>query len=305
MDYVKSFQNERRPLRPDTLILNSKIYHGPRYGHFFFISESNLVQLYQGKLAVTVGLARRRWRDTSMVMIYPKEGATAHNHSGNILAAPWVTAEQAEAAAQWLAYLREDPQQQAFMAEGFRPGTKLPLGDTISPKYGLDPTQPRVTLDPDSINPATAYAISGAWGDVKKPGIAVFVADTTGSMSGKPIAAAKDGLTRAIDGMNPRNSVGLLSFADGIKARVEVAPLLENKFALGRAVEGMVATGGTALYDAVKAGIEMADSAPGPEDAIRGVIVVTDGQANTGGGLDRVVRMMSSQEAPISRYAGL
>ena len=37
--------------------------------------------------------------------------------------------------------------------------------------------------------------------------------------------------------------------------------------------------GQSALYDAIKAGIEMTDAAPGESDAIRGVIVLTDGKA--------------------------
>ena len=42
----------------------------------------------------------------------------------------------------------------------------------------------------------------------------------------------------------------------------------------------MRAVGETALYEAIKAGIEMTDAAHGEPDAIRGVVVLTDGQAN-------------------------
>ena len=42
----------------------------------------------------------------------------------------------------------------------------------------------------------------------------------------------------------------------------------------------MRARGETALYEAIKAGIEKTTAAPGGEDAIRGVVVLTDGLAN-------------------------
>ena len=72
-----------------------------------------------------------------MVFIYPKEGSTAHNHSANVLQADWVTAEQKEAAQIWIAFLREDAQQLAFMGEGFRPATGIayvpPAGSKFVP----------------------------------------------------------------------------------------------------------------------------------------------------------------------------
>src|SRR5207244_3623419 len=57
--YVRAFNGEVDHYVYDTATLNSKIYLGPRYGHFYFIAESNLVQLYQGKLAVTVGAEQK------------------------------------------------------------------------------------------------------------------------------------------------------------------------------------------------------------------------------------------------------
>ena len=52
LDYVRRFQRGVDHYVPDTLILNSKIYLGPRYGHFFLIAEDNLVKLYQGKVEI-------------------------------------------------------------------------------------------------------------------------------------------------------------------------------------------------------------------------------------------------------------
>ena len=73
--------------------------------------------------------------------------------------------------------------------------------------------------------------------------------------------------------------------------------LESNRAAIEIAVEELSAKGETALYDAIRAGIEMTDNAPGEADAIRAVIVLTDGKANRGSsGLDDIILMASRAE---------
>ena len=67
----------------------------------------------------------------------------------------------------------------------------------------------------------------------------------------------------------------------------------------------MVAGGGTGLYDAIAAGVQMTDQAPGADDTIRGVVVLTDGQANGGRlWLQDLVNMSSRQEVEIASFQG-
>ena len=47
-------------------------------------------------------------------------------------------------------------------------------------------------------------------------------------------------------------------------------------------VKGFYKSEDDALYDAIKTGVELADKAPGADDSIRGVVVLTDGLANRG-----------------------
>ena len=56
VDYVKAFQGLIDHYMTGTLPLNTKVYQGPRYGHFFLMPEDNLVHLYDG----TNGPHRRR-----------------------------------------------------------------------------------------------------------------------------------------------------------------------------------------------------------------------------------------------------
>jgi hypothetical protein len=230
------------------------------------------------------------------------------NNCACIVQADWVTEEQVDASQQWINFIREDEQQRAFMAAGFRPGTDLNLdypGSKISSAYGLDPSKPTVVVNPSLTDPAVAAAIDQAWEDVKRPGIVTFVLDTSGSMQGTKIEQARDGLVRALDAMATNNQVGFISFADAVDTRVPVAPLIDNRFVIAEAVRKVRPGGQTALYDAVRAGIETTDAAPGAPDAIRAVVVLTDGQANKGeSGLDDLIRMMSRAEVPIVSFRG-
>ena len=161
-NYVHRFQTSIDCYVPDTLDVNIKLLSSPPCAQFFFIAEDNLVKLYQGKIPIPgAGAARSLERD--MVLIYPKEGAIIHRHSAFIVHADFVSKDQADAAAKWISFLLEEPQQRAFMQEGFRRTTAgpciAPLGSPFSPCT----TTPTTVIYPDRIDPAVAEAILRAW----------------------------------------------------------------------------------------------------------------------------------------------
>ena len=311
VSYVKQFQGLVDHYLIGTTVLNTKIYQGPRYGHFFIMPEDNLIHLYEGTERAFINGKKVQAPPISqrMVMIYPREGSMPRNNCGCIVQADWVTEEQVEAAQMWIDFIREDEQQRSFMAAGFRPGTDLSLTDPaskINSRYGLDPTKPTVVLNPSLIDPQVAAEIDKNWEDVKRPGIVTFVVATSGSMKGTKIQKAKEGLIRALDNMAKNNQVGLLTFADTVQTRTPVASLAENRFKIADAVQEIRASGSTALYDAIKAAIYMTDATTGEPDAIRGVVVQTDGRANQGQTrLDNLIQMMSRNEIPIRQFGGL
>ena len=225
-----------------------------------------------------------------------------------IVKGDWVTDEHVHAAQQWIDFIREDIQQRAFMSAGFRPGTDLPLtgpGSKINARYVLDPRTPSVVLNPSLIAPAVAAAIDQSWQEVKRPGIVTFVVDTSSSMMGAKLQQANDGLVRALDNMAGNNKVGLVTFNDAVNTLIPVAPLAENRLKVADAVHEASVRGESALYEAIKAGVEMTDAAPGQADDIRAVVVLTDGRANRGRArLDDLIKMMSREEVPIDGYDG-
>ncbi len=305
LEYVRSFQSVVDHYVPDTVILASKMYEGPRFGHFFFMIESQLIGLYQGRQAVTVlGETKPRPLQQDLIFVYPKEGAIAYRQTASAVRGEWVDAEQVEAGQRWIDYLLEGARQRVVVENGFRPATNIPFADVINPRYGVDPTKPIQIIDPDKVDPAAGLAMANSWGEVKKPGIAAFVVDTSGSMRGAKMEETKKGLLSALDNMAVRNLVGLVTFADQVNGEVPIGPLGENRYAVAEAVDRMQASGQTALYDGVIAGIRMVDAVAPGLDAIRGVVVLTDGKANLGAPLDDVIRLISREELPITRCRG-
>ena len=121
---------------------------------------------------------------------------------------------------------------------------------------------------------------------------------------GDKIDQARDGLVRALDNMARNNQVGLVTFDDVINTTIPVGPLATNRFAVADAAHQMQARGATALYDAIRAGIELTDAAHGDADAIRAVVVLTDGRANSGQTqLDDLISM-SRDEVRIRQFSG-
>ena len=299
-EFVRRFQRGVDHYVPDTLILNSKIYLGPRYGHFFLIAEDNLVKLYQGKVEVEdVNGKSRRALERDMVFIYPKEGSPQHNHSAAVVRADWVTPDQAEAAEQWIEYLLEERQQQAFMQEGFRPGTAIPYVRPAGSRFWPDASKPTRTLNPDRIEPAAARTIAGSWGTVKKPGVVTLVVDTSSSMAGNKLTQAREGALRMLDNVDRANLIGLITFSNGVKERVPIAPVSENRFAVVDVAKRMRADGNTELYTALQDAIRMTDEAQADPGATRGVVVLTDGWATGGEPLHSIVQVTSRDEIPL------
>jgi Ca-activated chloride channel family protein len=310
VSYVKEFQGLVDHYQIGTINLNTKIHQGPEFGHFFIMPEDNLIHLYEGTERAFINgkkVTAPPIKLGSMVMIYPKEGSMPRNNCACIVNEAWVTPEQKAAAKQWINFILEDEQQREFMAKGFRPGGDIALNDPMSKitsQYGLDPNKPGKVLNPSHIEPAVAAEIDATWTDVKRPGIVTWVVDKSGSMLGNKLEQAQEGMIQALDTMAPNNQVGFVTFDDKVNAAIPVSPLANIKFTIAEAVQSMRAGGETALYDAIKRGIEMTDSAAGEPNAIRAVVVLTDGQA-TGGStrLDQIIKLASSREKPIQHFS--
>lgn len=306
--YMKDLQGAVDHYFPETLKLQTKIYQGPKFIHFAPLEEYMLPWMRLGKVnaeSVPGGKSEAKPLDKRMVAIYPKEGTIWHNNPGAILQnVPWTTPEQQKAAAVWVDYLLQPAAQQKAMEWGFRPANpNVQYGPYLSMEYGIDPGKPSKVLG--RVDPKVAEEIMRSWQDVKKPGIVVLVMDMSGSMKGEKLDKAKEAAMKFLDVLSPQNKLGLVTFASTVESTVEVAGLSDSKFQVADIVQQAEAGGGTALYDAIKQAVIMADEAPSDGESIRGVVVLSDGMRTAGDvNLSDIVDLMTSDEKPVTYFEG-
>src|SRR5581483_2516303 len=86
----------------------------------------------------------------------------------------------------------------------------------------------------------------------------VFVLDTSGSMRGKRMTQARNALKYCLDNLTPGDRFGLLNFATTVNRYAEqLQPASkENVEAARKWVEGLEATGGTAIDEALRSALE-------------------------------------------------
>ncbi len=303
--FVRRFQSTVDHYYPETLKLQTKMFQGPRFVHFAPVEEYVLPWLYQGRVnaeSVPGGQVQQRPITDlgyEVVAIYPKEGTVWHDNPFAVPNAPWVTPAHKEAAKVVGEYLWSDEVQSKFVEWGFRPGTDLSYSNVLTTKLGVDPAQPKVITG--RLSSEAALTIQNSWEDVKKPGVAVIVLDVSGSMSGSKLDQAKLGAKRFIDSASQYTHVGLVTFSARVDVKVPIGPLSSTRFALAQAIDELRAGGETALFEATKRGVELADSYSGvPGEAIRGVVVLSDGVANAGRvNLSDLVLVQDKQEQEV------
>ncbi|HRF48601.1 MAG TPA: VWA domain-containing protein [Anaerolineales bacterium] len=212
----------------------------------------------------------------SVVAIYPKEGTFTANHPYIILDAPWVTAEQREAAEAFQTFLLDRPQQLKALEMGFRPAdVAIPFAAPLDAQHGIDTNQPRNELAAPDV--AALEAATQLWRETKKPVDLVAVLDISGSMEGDKIASARSSLSAFIGRLADRDRIQVIVFDDESVAMGPLSPLSDVREDLQRRVAAISEDGGTALYDAVGAAVSDLE-ANGDPDHIRAVVVLTDGE---------------------------
>jgi Ca-activated chloride channel family protein len=111
-----------------------------------------------------------------------------------------------------------------------------------------------------------------------------FVLDRSGSMSGEPLELVKQAVSVALDFLDDRDRVSLITFDHNIKMWQELTPATSGARTLLRNILRIIRVGGsTNLTGGWQAGCEQlaADATTSP-GRVRRTILLTDGQANIG-----------------------
>ena len=153
------------------------------------------------------------------VAIYPRQTFTS-NMRAIIPTGPWVSPTEADAARQFIEYLRS-PQIQTLATElGLRPGVPdVALGPKFSAQFGVNPNATYDSLRPPS--KAVIEAMLTSWTEVaKKPSLVAVVIDSSGSMLGNKLPAVQNTLATYINNLNAKDKIALIDFDSDIQTPV-------------------------------------------------------------------------------------
>ena len=230
-----------------------------------------------------------------VVAIYPKEGTFWSNHPYAIVNAPWVTADQKEAAELFENFLLDKPQQLKALEYGFRPADpSIPLTSPLDTQHGVDPNQPQTILEVPSAPVITG--IEKLWRETKKPVDLVVVMDISGSMRGDKITSARSSLLQFINKLDNRDSLRIDLFNDQLTTLTPLSPIGEKRQQVLDSVSGIFEQNDTSLYDAVIKAYQDLQMEGDPHH-IRAIVILSDGAdtvSNTT--LAQVVQQIQSSE---------
>lgn len=243
---------------------------GPEYLDAVITNESEMIQF---NLAQGSGLRE------PVVAVYPQDGTVVASHPYAILdRAPWVSADQVEAAKVFRKFLLSREEQEAVLTLGLRPADPAARpGPPIEAANGADPQARIVTLAlPDA---PVMDRITEVWHKVKKHSQIALVFDKSGSMGGEKIKAAVAGAREFITRMDGEDWLMWMPFDDRVYtgARGQKSEVGET---LLSDISSTTAGGNTALYDAVLMAFESLEAQRKTYgDSVRyGLVILSDGK---------------------------
>jgi Ca-activated chloride channel family protein len=155
-----------------------------------------------------------------------------------------------------------------------------------------------------SMSGAQLFAAQAVWKakkDAGRPVIAVFVADTSGSMEGTPIKELKTSLINAAQYINDDNYIGLVSYASNVEILLPIDSFNATQRAyFSGAVKALSASGSTATYDGVLVALDMLlkKQAEVPNAKLM-LFVLSDGEQNEGYSIERITPIVKALTIPI------
>ncbi|WP_144120135.1 vWA domain-containing protein [Catellatospora sichuanensis] len=242
------------------------------------VTQEELVYLYN-----TGALSDNRKPREPLVALYPKEGTFNLDHPYVVL--PQASDVQRAAAADFLAFLQDEPQQREFAAIGFRDHEQAASDELVRVVGGKQAAG--VYFDPPS--PEVVQGIKTSWATLRKKANILMAVDVSGSMTANKVTDTKTRLQYATDAakngiklLNSEDRVGLWAFSNkqggsSLPYRVQLPLSRLDDRQFGAKLDTMRSGGGTALYTTIRAAhqhmLENYD-----RNRINAVVVLTDGE---------------------------
>jgi Ca-activated chloride channel family protein len=266
-DYLESIERAVVHYGKSTGFFGRKMFaNGPGYLSAAVLYENMVIESFRHKNKLPFPI----------VAIYPKEGTFWSDHPVGVVKRPWVTEAHKEAAEIYLEYLFDKPQQGKALVYGFRPGIPdVPLSAPIDADHGVDPSEPKTTLEVPSVD--VMDAILALWLDRKKHSDIVLVLDTSGSMQkDEKMERAKQGALRLVKMLGDKDMFSFLPFNTTPMWAMKDVSIAGKRNHVYNSIKGLFASGGTAFYDSVSQAYEYLDRKHSTEK-ITAVVALTDG----------------------------
>lgn len=137
--------------------------------------------------------------------------------------------------------------------------------------------------------------------DAGKPVVAVFVADTSGSMAGEPLARLKESLSNGIQYINETNYVGLVNFSTEVTIDVPIAKMdMNQKSLIQGGIDSLSEGGGTYTGDGVIVGLKLIeDMKKQIGDCKTALFVLSDGASTGGYSTSSIKKVVEGTGVPI------
>lgn len=110
-----------------------------------------------------------------------------------------------------------------------------------------------------------------------------LVLDVSGSMRGEPIVRAREAARALVEKLQPSDDFSLTTFSSDAEVKVTDGPVGARRASILKTIEGIAEGGGTNIGRGLELGYQQAKTAKGvPSDAVRVVLLMSDGRANSG-----------------------
>jgi Mg-chelatase subunit ChlD len=162
----------------------------------------------------------------------------------------------------------------------YAPTVDVPSGKALGVRLDLE----RGKLQPGGGPVHLRLALRGsAVAPAARPHLSVhLVLDISGSMAGESITRAREAAAALVDRLASTDDFSLTTFSSGAAVRVADGPVGPRRDTIKQTILGIGVEGGTNIGAGLSLGYAQASSPGIPEDAVRVVLLLSDGKANEG-----------------------
>jgi len=117
----------------------------------------------------------------------------------------------------------------------------------------------------------------------ERPHLSVhLVLDVSGSMQGESIKQAREAASALVDKLAPTDDFSLVTFSSDAEVKIPDGPVGARRESIKKTIAEIHEGGGTNISRGLELGYEQASSKKIPDDAVKVVLLLSDGRANSG-----------------------